>query len=204
MNDFSFGIYPVITEEFCFPYTSIHVLKEVIKGGAKIVQLREKNCSKKTLYELALKYRQITKKNGVTLIINDNIDIALSVEADGVHLGQDDIPLKVAKKIAPNLIIGVSTHNFSEAKKAEKDGATYINIGPIYQTKTKTLTYKPLGIEILKKIAPNIPFTVMGGIKENHIPELLSLNVKNIAMITEITKAPNISEKVKKLMQYFF
>lgn len=201
MNSFNFGLYPVITKEFCRGRNLIDVLHSVIKGGAKIVQLREKNISKKSLYELASEYRSITFKHQVKLIINDHLDIALAVGADGVHLGQDDLPCAIARKIAPHLIIGVSTHNEHEILKAEADGSTYINIGPIFSTNTKKLTVPALGLDYLKKIKTKLPFSVMGGIKTRNIGELLSIGVKNIAMVTEITEAPDIEETVRKLIQ---
>jgi len=138
---FEHYLYPVISSEFCKNRDIIFVLNEIIAGGATIVQLREKNLSKKELSKLALEFREITKKNNVTLIIDDEVDIALSVDADGVHLGQDDLPLTLARKIAPNLIIGISTHNETEIRDAHINGATYINIGPIFKNKYKKCLY---------------------------------------------------------------
>lgn len=203
MNLFNFGLYPVITKEFCLGRDVREVLKYVLEGGAGIIQLREKNLSKCEFKELALYFRKETRKYGVTLIINDYPSIALETKADGVHLGQSDMPCEEARKMAPDLIIGVSTHNQEEILKAEKDGASYINIGPIFSTQTKTLQIKPLGLQYLKRAKTRLPFSVMGGIKEKHIIELISLNVKNIAMVTEITEADDITGKVKELMTYF-
>jgi thiamine-phosphate pyrophosphorylase len=134
-------------------------------------------------------------------IVNDHVDIALSVNADGVHLGQDDFPLQAARELAPDLILGISSHSKEEALEAQENGADYVNIGPIYPTETKKLSCKYLGTEALKEIPPllNIPFTVMGGIKQKHIPELISLGASRIAMVTEITQAENVTEKVKQL-----
>ena len=199
--DFNFGLYPVITEEFCNGRNILDVLKAVIDGGVKIVQLRQKNTTKKGLYLLALKYREITKKNNVKLIINDHLDIVQAVEADGIHLGQNDLPCKVARKIMPNIIIGVSTHNQDEVINAEKDGATYVNIGPIFSTDTKKISMMALGLDYLKSVKVNIPFSVMGGIKKNNIIKVLECNAKNIAMVTEITKAPDITKKTKELVK---
>jgi thiamine-phosphate pyrophosphorylase len=199
--DFNFGLYPVITEEFCNGRDMIDVLKAVIDGGVKIVQLRQKKSTKKNLYLLATKYREITKKNNVKLIINDHLDIVQAIEADGIHLGQDDLPCKIAKKIMPNIIIGISTHNQNEIMNAEKDGATYVNIGPIFSTDTKILSIKALGLDYLKSVKVNIPFSVMGGIKMNNISKVLECNTKNIAMVTEITMADNITKKTKELVK---
>jgi len=198
--DFNYGLYPVITEEFCNGRDSIFVLKEVIKGGAKIVQLREKNKKHKEIYDIALKYREITDKHNVTLIVDDYLDIAMAVNADGVHLGQEDLPCSVAQKIAPHLIIGVSTHNKEEIEKAINDGASYINIGPIFETQTKKNSYPAIGLELLKELKPDFPFSVMGGIKREHIKSLVEMGVKNIAMVTEITMAEDIAQKVSEII----
>jgi thiamine-phosphate pyrophosphorylase len=198
--NFNFGLYPVITAEYCNNRPITDVLKAVIDGGAKIVQLRQKNICKKELYSQALDFRKITEKNNVVLIINDHVDIALAVHADGVHLGQDDLPCLAARKIAKDLIIGVSTHNTQEINQAEKDGATYINIGPIFATNTKELSMKPLGLDYLKNAKTKLPFSVMGGIKKNNIHEALKCGARNIAMVTEITKADDIRKQVKELV----
>jgi thiamine-phosphate pyrophosphorylase len=194
-------LYPVISSEFCAGRPPLEILRELAKGGAKIVQMREKNKSKRELHELAISFREITNEYGMLFIVNDHLDIALSVNADGVHLGQDDFPLKAARELAPNMILGVSSHSMEEAMTAQEDGADYVNIGPVYPTKTKKLACEFLGLDAIKEISPSlhIPFTVMGGIKEKHIPELISLGATRIAMVTEITQADNVSEKVKQL-----
>lgn len=196
-----YGLYPVITSKFCKGRKPLDVLKAVIKGGVKIVQLREKEMTKKDLYDLAVDFRKITKRAGVTLIINDHIDIALAVKADGIHLGQDDLPCKVARKLGPSLIIGISTHDREEIVKAEIDGASYINVGPIFATGTKQLSMEPLGLDYLKDTRTSLPFTVMGGIKENNIKDVLECGAKTIAMVTELTEAENIIEKTKRLTE---
>lgn len=198
-------LYPVISSEFCAGRSSLEVLQAVAAGGAKIVQLREKNLAKTEIKKLAEEYRWITAENDMLLIINDHVDIACEVDADGVHLGQDDCALNEAKKHAPELFVGISTHNMEEAMGAQDGGADYINIGPIYATQTKSLPFPALGTEILKEIPPllHIPFTVMGGIKEKHLPELISVGATRIAMVTEITQAENITQRVGELRKYW-
>ncbi len=194
-------LYPVISSEFTNGRDSVDVLKSVLAGKAKVVQLREKNISKDEFYSLACEYRKITKKTGTLLIINDHVDIALAVKADGVHLGQDDLPIEAAKLIAPDIFFGVSTHDLEEVIDAQKRGADYINIGPIYSTQTKTLSMDALGVNLLKELihSVNIPFSVMGGIKQKHLKELISVGATRIAMVTEITKAKNITKQVCEL-----
>lgn len=198
-------IYPVVSSEFTAGRSDLDVLSAIIAGGAKIVQLREKALSKRDFFLLAEQFRTLTNKHDVLLIINDHLDIALGVDADGVHLGQDDLPLEVARRLAPDMIIGASTHNQREADLACRQGADYVNLGPIYATQTKSLSMNPLGPEIITTVGSrlDIPFTVMGGIKERHIPELMSLGASKIAMVTEITQAEDIEERVKQLRGYF-
>jgi thiamine-phosphate pyrophosphorylase len=195
------GIYPVITEKFCSNGSSLLTLKQVLQGGARIVQLREKELSKKELLVLARKYRVLTKKAGALLIINDHLDLALAVDADGVHLGQDDLPCQEAKRLAPGLIIGVSTHNMQEALKAVQDGADYINLGPVFATKTREHCCKPLGVEVIRKIAArlDIPFTVMGGIKPANLSQLLAAGCRRIAVVTAITGSAEPAHVTREL-----
>ena len=191
-------IYPVISSEFCNKRPPVRILKEIAEGGAKIVQLREKNMSKAEIFHLAMEYRQITNWFDMLLIINDHVDIAMAVKADGVHLGQDDLPIMAARMASKDLLFGVSTHNMAEAVEAINDGASYINIGPIYNTQTKEVGYDAVGLEQFAEISKdiNIPITVMGGIKEHHITELKEHGAKRIAMVTEITMNDNVTDKV--------
>jgi thiamine-phosphate pyrophosphorylase len=194
-------IYPVTCERLSEGRTNLEVLEAVIQGGAKIIQLREKDYSKRDLYHLALKFRKITSKAGILLIINDQVDIALAVEADGVHLGQEDLPVEVARKLAPESLIGASTHSLEQALKAEKEGADYINIGPIFSTETKEGVGRSLGPAAINEISPQIkiPFTVMGGITEENIDQVLAEGARRVAMVSTITRAADIAKKVRSL-----
>ena len=196
-------IYPVTCEELSEGRSNLEVLEAVIQGEARIIQLREKEYPKKDLYNLALKFREITSEAGVLLIINDHVDIALAVDADGVHLGQEDLPVQVARKLAPELLIGASTHSLEQALQAEEDGADYINIGPIFVTKTKEGVESSLGPEAIARISPRIEvdFTVMGGINEENIEQVLAEGARRVAMVSAITKAPDIAAKVRSLKE---
>ena len=178
-------------------------MQAALSGGVRLIQLREKNLSVPRLLELAGKIRKMTAEADALLIINDRIDIALSVGADGVHLGQDDLPVDAARRIAPDLIIGASSHTEEEACKAEAEGASYVNIGPVFSTKTKEWNNGFLGLDGVKSIAPHIsiPFTVMGGIKSHHVPELRSAGAKTIALVTAITAAPDPEKASKELLR---
>ena len=198
-------IYPVISSEFCNDRPVVQVLQSIADGGAKIVQLREKNMSKAKIFKLALEYRRLTAWHDMLLIINDHVDIAVAAGADGVHLGQDDLPVFAAKKVDGSLLYGVSTHNVEEAEMAIAAGAGYINIGPVYPTQTKKVNCGALGLEMLDEVVKvtTVPFSVMGGIKEEKIPELLAHGAKHIAMVTEITQAEDITARVKALRSRF-
>jgi thiamine-phosphate pyrophosphorylase len=196
-------IYPVTCERLSSGRSNVEVLKAVIQGGARIIQLREKEYSIRKLYSQAVTFREITQKAGVLLIINDHVDIAMAVGADGVHLGQDDFPLQAAREIAPELIIGASTHSLKEAVQAQQDGADYINIGPIFPTGTKEGVERFLGPEAIAQISPEIkvPFTVMGGISEANIDQVLVQGAQRVAMVTAITQAADIADKTRSLKE---
>ncbi|MGB2927774.1 MAG: thiamine phosphate synthase [Desulfobacterales bacterium] len=194
-------IYPVTCQKLSEGRTNLEVLASVLAGGAKIIQLREKHWDKKGLYELAIEFRKRTRSHDALLIINDHVDVALAAGADGVHLGQEDLPIGAARKIAPELIIGASSHNLMEALKAEQDGADYVNIGPIFPTKTKENTVRFLGPGAISEIGPQltVPFTTMGGIHPDNIGRVLEAGARRVAMITGITRAADITARVRRL-----
>ena len=194
-------IYPVTCQELSEGRTNLEVLAAVLAGGAKIIQLREKHWDKKDLYELAIEFRKRTRSHDALLIINDHVDVALAAGADGVHLGQEDLPIGAARKIAPELIIGASSHSLKEALKAEQDGADYVNIGPIFPTKTKANTVRFLGPEAIAEIGAQltVPFTTMGGIHPDNISRVLEAGARRIAMITGITHAADIAARIRQL-----
>jgi thiamine-phosphate pyrophosphorylase len=137
------------------------------------------------------------------LIVDDRVDIAMAAGADGVHLGQEDFPLTEAKKLAPEMLFGVSTHNAEEIRRALSDNCGYLNIGPMFPTRTKSVACGALGLEKIEELVPMVtcPFSVMGGIKEHHLEMLCARGFRHIAMVTEITQAPDVCQKVKQLRQ---
>jgi thiamine-phosphate pyrophosphorylase len=184
-------LYPVTGAKHSVGRTTLQIVEQILQAGCKIVQLREKGLSKKDYYLLAQTVRQMTSE--ILMICNDHLDVALSVGADGVHLGQDDLPLDAARELAPDLLIGASSHSLEQALAAEKAGADYVNIGPIYPTGTKEGAKDFLGPQAIAHIGPGlqIPFTVMGGIKSRHIPELVSAGARHIAVVTAVTAEPD-------------
>jgi thiamine-phosphate pyrophosphorylase len=192
-------IYPVTCERLSGGRSDLEVLDGLIDGGARIVQLREKDLCERDFFRLAETFRERTAKAGMLLIINDRVDVAIAVGADGVHLGQDDFPVPSVKKIAPDLIIGASSHNLFEALRAQDEGADYVNIGPIFPTETKVVVKHFLGPGAIAEIVPKlrIPFTVMGGIKESNIGQVLAMGAKRVAVVTAVTQAPDIAQAVR-------
>ena len=166
----------------------------VIDGGADAIQLREKTISDSEFISLAREVRDITTRSGTLLIINDRVHVAREINADGVHLGQQDMSVLEARNIIGNeKIIGVSTHSIIQAMQAQKDGADYIAIGPIYPTKTKD--YEPsIGIEIIQKIsgAVNIPIIAIGAITLENLDEVLQAGASRIAVCSAIISTQDI------------
>ena len=197
----SSDLYPVVSSEFCNGRDVCDIVAAIAAAGAKIVQIREKNISDCAMFELVQKCKLITDRYQMLLIVDDRLDIAMATGADGVHLGQEDFPLTAARKLAPDMFFGVSTHNAEEIRKALADGCSYLNIGPMFPTRTKSVACGALGLEKIEELKSLVtcPFSVMGGIKEHHRPLLCSKGFKHIAMVTEITQAPDVETKVKQL-----
>lgn len=174
-----------------------------LTAGVNIVQLRIEKQSDSLFFKKALSLRKVTQDLKKILIINNRPDIALASGADGVHLGQNDLPLTEARKLlGAKKIIGISTHSLKEAKDAVLSGADYIGIGPVFTTKTKP-DYKKLSLETIKKIIDfiNIPYFVIGGINLNNLPILLKNNINRVAVFSSIIKRPNPYYKTKRMIK---
>jgi thiamine-phosphate pyrophosphorylase len=145
-------------------------------------------------------FRDKTRQAGCLLIVNNRLDIALAVGADGVHLGNSDLPAAEARRLAPEMIIGVSANTAEQAASAAERGASYFNIGPIYPTKTKEGLTEFLGPAAITRFSgrSKLPFTVMGGIKFNHIEQLTGLGARRIAVVTALSQAADIAAETKK------
>lgn len=183
----------------------IDVVKEALDGGVKAVQLREKDLPIRELLRLAEKMRKITKDAGAMLFINGRVDAAIAVEADGIHLGQTDLPVDVVRKIVGNrFMIGVSTHNLIEAKEAEAGSADFITFGPVYETPAKLKYGKPVGIEALKRVESgvSIPVYAIGGINSGNIKQILGTGADGVALISAIIGAREPKRAVEELLRY--
>ena len=196
------GLYLVTSQSRSGGRSTLQILEAALRGGVKLVQLREKDIPLRDLFAMAMEARRMTREAGALLIINDRIDVALAVGADGVHLGQDDFPIPAARRLAPDLIIGASTHSTAEASEAIAEGASYVNIGPIFPTDTKVCTTGFLGLDGLHEISAQVtvPFTVMGGIKRRHISELVAAGARVIALVTAVTEAEDVEGATRELL----
>jgi len=196
------GLYLVTSQEVSRGRKTLEIVRSALSGGVRLVQLREKSLNDDEFLDLARAVREITADSQALLIINDKVNVALAVDADGVHLGQEDIAVNVARRKAPDLIIGASCHSISEAREAEENGASYINIGPLFPTGTKEWKGSFLGLAGMRTISNGIslPFTVMGGIKKKHIGALVAEGATTIAVVTAVTAADDPAAAARDLM----
>ncbi len=194
-------MYPVSCERLADGRSDEQWLDGVLHGGARIIQLRDKDSSDRRLLEKAKFFRRKTREAGALFFVNDRLDIALLADADGIHVGQKDIPPGEILKLAPEMIIGISCNSEEQAIRLgeiEKTGdlpVSYYNIGPIYPTGTKEGLSKFLGPEAITRFSSHLslPFTVMGGIKLKHVPELVETGVRRIALVTALSQAADIA-----------
>ncbi len=199
MNDFSF--YVILDKKTSLEPNLAKAAEQLIEGGADIIQLRDKISDDKTFFSAAIKIREITKAHKIPFIINDRMDLALAVYADGLHLGQDDLDISIARRwLGADKIIGCSTHNLTQALEAEKEGADYIGLGPIFSTSTKP-DYKPVGLDLIKEVKGKIkiPFVAIGGIDQGNIKEALSAGARNIAVVRAAVGQKDIKMAARNL-----
>jgi len=192
-------LYIILDDLFFKPDELTGLTTSLLEGGARLFQLRVKNMPAKDFLEMAKTILPLIRFKKGKLIINDRVDIAISSDADGVHLGQDDIPIEKASAIFKGKIIGVSTHSLEEAKKAQKNGATYIGFGPVFKTKTKKNADLVKGIEGIKEIASvvDIPVVAIGGITRQAFPNVLKAGAASAAVISAILSAKDPGGEVK-------
>lgn len=180
------------------------VVKELIKGGASLIQLREKELPARDFFRQACEAIEYAHRRNVKIIINDRVDIALAAGADGVHLGQHDMPVICARKLlGPRKIIGISTHNLRQFSAALRTDADYISIGPIYPTRTKTDPDPPLGPKIVARLARRIdrPLVAIGGITLENAPELVAAGADSVAVISDLLSYGEIASRTRAFLQ---
>lgn len=200
-----YSIYLVTDRDLMSTKTLEEAVEQAIIGGCTLVQLREKDCSSLDFYSTAVKIKEITDKYNVPLLINDRLDIALAVDAAGVHVGQSDLPVSVVRKIiGEDKIIGISAGTLEEALKGQKDGADYLGVGAMYATGTKK-DANPTSMEELKKIKENVslPIVVIGGINKERVKDFKGTGIDGLAIVSAIISQKDIAEATTILKRVF-
>jgi thiamine-phosphate pyrophosphorylase len=195
-------LYAILDPEQTKGRTPSDILRELLSGGARMLQLRAKTLSPRDFLDLARETRKLTGSRG-RLIVNDRVDIAMACGADGVHLGQDDLPLYAARKLMGDKIIGISTHDVAQAKEAEHGGADYIGFGPMFGTTTKNTGYAARGLDMLRHVraAVTIPIVAIGGITENNVAQVWQAGADSAAIISDVLGAKDIAGKVTRILR---
>ena len=211
LTNVDYSLYLVTDRGLARGRSTLEIVSAAVHGGVTVVQLREKDCSTRDFIEQALTIKAFLKDRGVPLMINDRLDVAQAVKADGVHLGQTDMPLKVAKKIlGDSMIIGISAESQQDAVEAEKGGADYLGVSPIYATPTKSDTALPLGLEGLREIrkAVRLPLVGIGGLNRDNAAEVIRSGADGVAVVSAIvaaddpqTAADALKQIIKKAQQ---
>lgn len=198
----NYDLYVITDQRISHGKSHFEVAEAALAGGATVIQFRDKEMVEAEAIEVCGKIYKLTKKKGVPFIVNDRIEVAKAVGADGVHLGQEDLPLGFARKVlGKDKIIGVSVKTVKQALKAVEKGVDYLGVGPIYPTATKSDVGKALGIVRLKEIKKvvNIPIVAIGGINEDNLEEVLNVGIDGVAVISAVVSAPDIIEATRRL-----
>ncbi|HVR16042.1 MAG TPA: thiamine phosphate synthase [Candidatus Limnocylindrales bacterium] len=195
-------LYAILDPEQTQGRAAEDMLRQLLAGGAAILQLRVKTMTPRDFLELARFARAETHAHGCKLIINDRVDVALACDADGVHLGQDDLPLAAGRKLVGQKIVGVSTHDIEQARDAERKGADYIGFGPMFSTQTKNTGYAARGVEMLGKIraAVKLPIVAIGGINEQNVTQVWQAGADSAAIISDLLGADDVVAKTQRIL----
>jgi len=200
-----FKVYLITDRNVLAPaYSLPAAVEDALKGGVKAVQLREKDLGTRDLLDMAYRLKELTVRYGAKLFINDRVDIALAVDADGVHLGGSGMPASAARKAAgEGMLIGVSVHGITEAEKAVEEGADFITLGPIFETPSKMKYGNPLGTELLREVRAKIPVPVfaIGGIRKERVESVLEAGASGIALISAILGSEDIRSNTEEFMR---
>lgn len=199
---FTSPLYGMTAEDLSYSHDNISDVRDMLASGIKIIQYREKEKTGNEMYAQCIKLRDMTADAGALFIIDDFTDLALAVEADGVHIGQDDLPIEAVRQIAGDkLFIGLSTHSPAQAQDAIKKGADYIGVGPIFETHTKKNVCAPVGLSYLDYVVKNIdiPFVAIGGIKEHNLAEVYAHGARCACLVTGIVGNEDIPAAIARL-----
>lgn len=204
MNEFlAADIYGITAAELSHGRGNEAVVNAMIQAGVKVIQYREKNMTPRDMYAECLVLREMTRKAGVLFIVNDSIDLALAVAADGVHVGQDDLPVGIVRRlVGENMIVGLSTHNLNQVTQAEAEGvADYIGLGPIYATATKLDAAAEVGVDMVRHAAAQtrLPIVAIGGIKADNIAPVKEAGASLFAVVSSLVSAADIGAAVRNI-----
>lgn len=180
----------------------VSVIDAMLAGGVSVLQLRMKDRPADEFLRLALTARERTTRAGCLFIVNDRVDIALAARADGVHLGQDDLPLEAARPLVGEMLIGISTHSLEQAEAAERGGADYIGFGPMFPTRTKETGYGSRGVAMLESVRRRvgIPIVAIGGITADNVARTWNSGADAAAMISYLTQSDDVTARVKEIL----
>jgi thiamine-phosphate pyrophosphorylase len=203
-RDTDWSVYVITDRHVAGDRSILEVVRATIQGGVTVVQFREKTATTREMVELGRALHAITQPADVPLIVNDRLDVALAIDAEGVHVGQDDMPAALARQlIGPNRILGVSAGIVEEARQAERDGADYLGVGDVYGTPTKPDAGTPIGIAGLAKItqAVSVPVVAIGGITLNNVAAVIEAGAVGVAVISTIVGAANPEAAARRLRE---
>jgi len=200
----TYDLYVITDEGLSHGRSHLRIAELAVAGGADVVQLRDKHLSGKEMYQVSREIREITRKAGAMFIVNDRLDVALASQADGVHLGQDDLPLIEARALAPApFIIGISVETAEEARRAEQDGADYVAVGPVYPTGSKHDAGPALGTGRVVEIraAVSVPVIAIGGIQAGNAAEMVAAGADGLAVISAVVSQDDITQAARNLRE---
>jgi len=204
LENVDWSLYVITDARLAQGRSHLEVIEAAIKGGATVVQYREKEATTKKMIEEARVLKALCHKKGIPFIVNDRVDVALAVDADGVHLGDDDMPVGIARRLlGPDKIIGASADSVEKALLYSKEGADYLGVGSVFATSTKPDAGEPIGLEKLSRIvrAVSIPVVAIGGINEDNVAEVIRTGVAGVAVVSAIVAADDVEEAARKLME---
>ena len=200
-------IYCVTASQFSLGRPNLDIVRQMLEADIKIIQYREKDFSMRQKYQECLAIRDLTAQYNACFIVNDDVHLALAVESDGIHVGQDDLPVeKVRDLVGDNMLVGLSASSPEQVENAAKTGIVdYIGVGPLYQTFTKKDAQPPAGLGFLDYVVSHcqIPFVAIGGIKESNLAEVIKHGATCVCLVSEIVSAPDIGAKIGNLRKQF-
>ncbi len=198
------SVYVITDRRVAGDRSILDVVRAAIRGGASVVQLREKTATTREMVELGQALHAITRQAGIPLIVNDRLDVALAIAAEGVHVGHDDMPVSLARRlIGPDLILGASPETVGEARQMEREGADYLGVGDVYGTPSKSDAGPPIGVDGLAEVvrAVSIPVVAIGGITMENAEAVIQAGAAGVAVISAVIGAPDPEAAARRLRE---